>query len=109
MRSLGLKIALPSYVPTNFHADKVIVSAGRENVDSLRYLIVYQNFSADKCFAIESVSGGIGDLSAGSRSYPLNSPIFGKSALEQGLYGNSPFRSWDSYWLIGFRITPFAF
>ena len=78
MRSLGLKIALPSYVPTNFHADKVIVSAGRENVDSLRYLIVYQNLSADKCFAIESVSGGIGDLPAGSRSYPLNSPIFGK-------------------------------
>ncbi|AVH64127.1 hypothetical protein [Nostoc sp. 'Peltigera membranacea cyanobiont' N6] len=98
LRSLGLKIALPSYVPTNFHADKVIVSAGRENVDSLRYLIVYQNLSADKCFAIESVSGGIGDLPAGSRSYPINSPIFGKSTLEQGLYGNAKQPTLLSQW-----------
>ncbi|MHC5833418.1 MAG: hypothetical protein ACYT04_99870, partial [Nostoc sp.] len=64
----------------------------------MRYLIVYQNLSADKCFAIESVSGGIGDLPSGSRSYPINSPIFGKSTLEQGLYGNAKQPTLLSQW-----------
>lgn len=53
-RSVGLRVALPSYIPANFHANEVIVSAGRENVESLRYLVVYQNLSTDQCFAIES-------------------------------------------------------
>ncbi|MBW4426296.1 MAG: hypothetical protein KME50_18055 [Nostoc desertorum CM1-VF14] len=98
LRSLGLKVALPSYIPANFRADTVLVSAGRENVDSLRYLVVYQNLSADKCFAIESTSGGIGDLPSGSRSYPINSPIFGKSFLELGLYGNAKRPTLLSQW-----------
>ncbi|WP_375498731.1 hypothetical protein [uncultured Nostoc sp.] len=106
LRSLGLKVALPSYVPSNFNADTVLVSAGRENVDSLRYLVVYQNLSADKCFAIESTSGGIGDLPSGSRSYPINSPIFGKSVLEQGLYGNAKQPTLLSQWL-GEQNCPF--
>ncbi|MBD2507764.1 hypothetical protein [Nostoc sp. ATCC 53789] len=106
LRSLGLKIALPSYLPANFHADKVLVEAGRENVQSLRYLVVYQNSSADKCFAIESTSGGIGDLPSGSRSYPINSPIFGKSVLEQGLYGNAKQPTLLSQWL-GSQNGPF--
>ncbi|MEH2160341.1 MAG: hypothetical protein V7K38_04680 [Nostoc sp.] len=106
LRSLGLKVALPSYVPANFRADKVLVEAGRENVDSLRYLVVYQNLSADKCFAIESASGGIGDLPSGSRSYPINSPIFGKSVLELGLYGNAKQPTLLSQWL-GSQNGPF--
>lgn len=106
LRSLGLKVALPTYVPANFRADEVLVSAGRENVQSLRYLIVYQNLSADKCFAIESVSGGIGDLPSGSRSYPINSPIFGKTVLEQGLYGNAKQSTLLSQWL-GEQNGPF--
>jgi hypothetical protein len=56
--SLGLKIALPSYIPANFRTDKVLVEAGRDNVQGLRYLVVYRNLNAGKCFAIESVSGG---------------------------------------------------
>ncbi|MEH2077804.1 MAG: hypothetical protein V7K57_25965 [Nostoc sp.] len=99
LRSLGLKVALPSYIPADFHADKVLVSAGRENVDSLGYLVVYKNLSADKCFAIESVSGGIGDLPSGTRSYPINSPIFGRSVLEQGVYGNAKQPTLLSQWL----------
>ncbi|MFN6463456.1 MAG: hypothetical protein RMZ41_016800 [Nostoc sp. DedVER02] len=106
LRSLGLKVALPSYIPANFRADKVLVEAGRENVDSLRYLVVYQNLSADKCFAIESTSGGIGDLPSGSRSYPINSPIFGKSVLEVGLYGNAKQPTLLSQWL-GSQNGPF--
>jgi hypothetical protein len=106
LRSLGLKVALPTYVGANFSAEKVLVEAGRENVQSLRYLVVYQNFSADKCFAIESASGGIGDLPSGSRSYPINSPIFGKSVLELGLYGNAKQPTLLSQWL-GSQNGPF--
>jgi hypothetical protein len=98
LRSVGLKVALPTYIPVNFHANEVIVSAGRENVDSLRYLVVYQNLSTAQCFAIESASGGIGDLPSGSRSYPINSPIFGKSVLELGLYGDAKQPTLLSQW-----------
>ncbi|RCJ40822.1 hypothetical protein A6770_37375 [Nostoc minutum NIES-26] len=106
LRSLGLKVALPTYIPANFQAEKVLVEAGRENVQGLRYFVIYQNFSANKCFAIESASGGIGDLPSGTRSYPINSSIFGKSLLEFGLYGNAKQPTLLSQWL-GEQNGPF--
>lgn len=106
LRSLGLKVALPTYVGANFQAEKVLVEAGRENVQGLRYFVIYRNFSANKCFAIESTSGGIGDLPSGTRSYPINSPIFGKSVLEFGLYGNAKQPTLLSQWL-GKQNGPF--
>lgn len=67
-------------------------------------MIIYEN--VDKCFAIESTSGSIGDLPDGSRSYPINSSVFGKSSLEQGLYGQSKQQTLLSQWL-GAPNSPF--
>jgi hypothetical protein len=41
-----------------------------------------------------------------SRSYPINSPIFGKSVLEQGLYGNAKQITLREQWL-GSQKGPF--
>ncbi|MBW4512145.1 MAG: hypothetical protein KME64_37455 [Scytonematopsis contorta HA4267-MV1] len=106
LRSIGLNIALPTYVPANFRLSRASVEAGRENAQGLRYLVVYENYDGDRCFAIESTSGGIGDLPPGSNSYAINSPLFGKSSLEQGLYGNAKQQTLLSQWL-GSKNGPF--
>lgn len=106
LRSIGLKIALPTYVPANFRLSRALVEAGRENVQGLRYLVVYENYDGDRCFAIESASGGIGDLPQGSNSYAINSLLFGKSSLEQGLYGDAKQQTLLSQWL-GSQNGPF--
>jgi hypothetical protein len=94
LKSLGLRIVVPGYVPPKFKLQKVEAELDRNPIgDGISYRIIYQKYDTDSekdfCFAIEATNGGIGDLPNGERSYPINSLVLGKSTLEYGLYGHA--------------------
>ncbi|MEG5040987.1 MULTISPECIES: hypothetical protein [unclassified Microcoleus] len=84
LKSLGVKVAIPSYVPAGFKVASVQVKPCPSGVRRFcpNYAIIYRN-PDNSCFAIESTGGGIGDMpSAGlERDYPVNNSILGKGAL----------------------------
>lgn len=104
LKSLKIKVAVPSYIPVGFELEKVFVEVSRHSgVGGTGYTILYSrydnNSNKDFCFAIESTNGGIGDLPEGIRSFPINSPVFGKTTLEYGQYGDAKKPTFLSSWL----------
>lgn len=104
LRSLGLKIAVPTYVPAEFRLNRVQADVSQSTrVGGIGYTLFYRRYDAnasqDFCFAIEATNGGIGDLPDGDRSYPVNSPVFGKTTLESGKYGKVANPTFLSNWL----------
>jgi len=111
LRALGLKIAVPTYVPSGFKLEKVQAEVEQNTrFGGVGYTLFYRRYDAnsgkDFCFAIEATNGGIGDLPDGKRSYPVNSPVFGKTTLEYGEYGQASSLTFLSNWL-GERNGPF--
>lgn len=84
LKSLGVKVAIPSYIPPGFQVASVQVKPCPSGVRRFcpDYAIIYRN-SNNSCFAIESTGGGIGDMPSADleRSYPVNNSILGKSAV----------------------------
>lgn len=84
LKSLGIKVAIPSYIPAGFQVASVQIKPCPSGVRRFcpNYAITYRN-SNKSCFAIESTGGGIGDMpSAGlEQEYPVNNPILGKSVV----------------------------
>ncbi|MBE9185260.1 hypothetical protein IQ270_11175 [Microcoleus sp. LEGE 07076] len=84
LKSLGTKVAIPSYVPDGFQVASVQVKPCPSGVRRFcpNYAIIYRNPN-NSCFAIESTGGGIGDMPSTDleRSYPVNNSILGKSAV----------------------------
>ncbi|MBW4420953.1 MAG: hypothetical protein KME13_17235 [Myxacorys californica WJT36-NPBG1] len=104
LKAVGLKIAVPTYVPRGFTLDKVVAQVDRQSrIGGMGYTVFYRRYDSDSnkdfCFAIEATNGGIGDLPEGSRSFPINSPTFGKSSLEYGKYGGAKSPTYLSSWL----------
>jgi hypothetical protein len=106
LQATGIKIVLPSYVPTGFQLDTVAVQANRSpKSGGYRTLIVYQKVepvttsstaltaavtSTPQCFAIEAVTTTAQALSPGTVSFPVNSPVFGSTKLNYGFYRTAP-------------------
>lgn len=84
LKSLGSKVAIPSYIPAGFQVASVQVKPCPSGVRRFcpNYAIIYRN-SNNSCFAIESTGGGIGDMPSDDleQEYAVNNPILGKSAL----------------------------
>ncbi|MEG4498765.1 hypothetical protein QUB05_16185 [Microcoleus sp. F10-C6] len=84
LKSLGVKVAIPSYIPAGFQVASVQVKPCPSEFRRFcpNYAIIYGN-SNNSCFAIESTGGGIGDMPSTDleRSYPVNNSILGKSAV----------------------------
>ncbi|MEG3977988.1 hypothetical protein QT970_25715 [Microcoleus sp. herbarium8] len=84
LKSLGTKVAIPSYVPAGFQVASVQVKPCPSGVRRFcpNYAIIYRNPN-NSCFAIESTGGGIGDMPSTDLegSYPVNNSILGKSAV----------------------------
>ena len=104
LKTTLIKGATPTYVPTGFKLEKVQVEADRDTrVGGISYTIFYRRYdigsNKDLCFAIEATNGGIGDLPEGIQSFPVNSPIFGKTTLEYGKYGQAKNPTFLSSWL----------
>lgn len=111
LQALGLKIAAPAYIPPGFQLETVQAEVQQHTrVGGMGYTLVYRrydpNASKTFCFAIEGTNGGIGDIPAGSRSYPVNSPVLGQSTLEYGKYGQASGQTLLSNWL-GTERGPF--
>ena len=111
LKALGLRIAVPSYVPLGFKLEKVEAELEQNiRVGGISYRIIYKKYEPDSrktfCFAIEATNGGIGDLPMGKRSYPVHSPVLGKSSLEYGIYGNASKTTFLGNWL-GSNKGPF--
>ncbi|MBW4528731.1 MAG: hypothetical protein KME18_26800 [Phormidium tanganyikae FI6-MK23] len=94
LKALGIKIAVPTYVPTGYAVKKVEVepcSAGSPRSSKgtcrfgPRYSISYRNAVAkDSCFfAIEAVGGGLGGPAFEFRK-PFSTSLFGEVAVEFG-------------------------
>jgi hypothetical protein len=84
LKSLGVKVAIPSYIPAGFQVASVQVKPCPSGVRRFcpDYAIIYRNPN-NSCFAIESTGGGIGDMPSADleQSYPVNNSILGKSAV----------------------------
>jgi len=89
--SLGIKIAVPSYIPTGFVVSEVKVEpcpseAKRTAQNTCRfgpqYGIIYRN-DHNFCFAIEATGGGIGSV-AYEYSFPVATTLFGEVYLQFG-------------------------
>ncbi|MEG4484573.1 hypothetical protein [Microcoleus sp. D2_18a_B4] len=84
LKSLGTKVAIPSYIPAGFQVASVQVKPCPSGVRRFcpNYAITYRN-SNNSCFAIESTGGGIGDMPSADleQEYAVNNRILGKSAL----------------------------
>jgi hypothetical protein len=106
LMALGLRVAVPTYVPRGFTLEKVSAEIDQQSrIGGIGYTIIYRRYDSntnqDFCFAIQATNGGIGDLPDGSQSYPINSPSFGKSSLEYGNYGQTSSPTYLSNWLGG--------
>jgi hypothetical protein len=89
LKSLGIAIAVPNYIPAGYAVSKVTVepcptNAPRTNQGTCRfgpnYGIVYRNVQTDRCFVIEATGGGIGGVPA-EYQVPVTTKLFGKVSL----------------------------
>ena len=111
LEASGLAIALPTYVPRGFVLEKVITEASRQaRVGGVSYALLYRYYDSstdqDFCFAIEATNGGIGGIPTGEESFAIDSPTFGESTLEYGIYGAAQGPTYISNWL-GEETGPF--
>lgn len=100
LRSLGIEIAVPTYIPNRFRVDKVKVQPCPPGSRRFcpQYTITYRGPN-NTCFAIESTGGGIGGVPEGDRTFAINSPLFGDGLLELGKYGQSKTPTLLAQWL----------
>ncbi|MGL5061999.1 MAG: hypothetical protein ACRC62_18665 [Microcoleus sp.] len=84
LKSLGTKVAVPTYVPAGFQIAGLQIKPCPSGVRRFcpDYAIIYRN-SNNSCFAIESTGGGVGDMPSDNleKSYPVNNSILGKSEV----------------------------
>jgi hypothetical protein len=94
LTSLGIAIAIPSFVPTGYTISKIetkpcLANAPRHAKGTCRfgpsYGIVYRHAQQNRCFAIEATGGGIGGVPA-EYEMPIDTPLLGKVSL---LFGAS--------------------
>lgn len=88
LKSLGIEIAVPSYVPKGFRVADVQVTPCPANAQrnakgvcrfGPSYTIVYRNYQ-NNCFEVNAIGGGIGGPD-GKYSRKVNSPILGEVDL----------------------------
>ncbi|HLO48025.1 MAG TPA: hypothetical protein VK211_06340 [Kamptonema sp.] len=103
LKSLRVKIAVPTYTPPGFKVTSILIQPCPDNVTRCRfgpqYTITYQGPN-NTCFAIEAVGGGIGGVDLASK-LPVNSPVFGKNFIYYGSGGGNPSPTIFSDWLQG--------
>lgn len=89
---LGLRIAVPTYLPTGFRASSVEIKPGRAP-GRPGYTISYRG-SDNTCFAINSGRGRLGSPSMeGFQTFPINALFPGRGTM---YYGRSVNSSQDS-------------
>lgn len=89
LKALGIKIAVPTYVPTGYTVKKVEVEPcpkGSSCRSGPKYSIAYRNAVAkDSCFfAIEATGGGVGGPSGEFRTQPVSTRLLGNVAVSFG-------------------------
>jgi hypothetical protein len=96
LRSLGIRIVVPTYVPRGFQIASVRAELEpscppRFRSQCARYAIIYRN-STNYCFAIESVGDGIGGGAARENAIAVVTRIFGRTTLYYGRYQDPEMR-----------------
>jgi len=95
LKSLGVKIPVPRYVPAGFSIDSVRTERrGSGGSKSLEYAILYRLSKPQPlCFTIEATNAGIGDPPELASKLPMNSRIFGNGySLNYGKYTDPDLR-----------------
>lgn len=83
LKSLGVSVAVPEYLPEGFSVHKVIATIARRGVGGgPGYRIIYSTRTR-KGFVVESVSGGIGSPEA-DQVIPVVNPVYGETFV--GVY-----------------------
>lgn len=95
LKSLGIKIAIPQYVPQGFEVAEIKTEpcrdgeqAGANGVCRFRpsYKVVYRN-AQNHCFAVDAVGGGVGGPN-GVYTRAVNTNILGKVDINVGISGS---------------------
>lgn len=88
LRGVGIKIAVPTYVPPGFQIGSV------RNISDAHYKgykILYRR-ADNTCFSIEAITGGIGDDPELEHYLSYQSQLFGDGKLGYGRYTDSSLR-----------------
>lgn len=88
LRGVGIKIAVPTYVPSGFQIGSV------RNISDAYYKgykILYRR-GDNTCFSIEAITGGIGDDPDLEHYLSYHSQLFGDGKLGYGKYTDSSLR-----------------
>ena len=82
LKSLGIQIALPKYVPVGFQAAEITTKPCTASDKKFcrsdpQYEVKYRN-GENHCFAVSAVSGGVGGPSGGRYNRAIDTQLFGK-------------------------------
>lgn len=82
LKSLGIQIALPKYVPAGFQTAEIVTKPCTASDKKFcrsdpQYEVKYRN-GENHCFAVSAVSGGVGGPDGGRYNRDINTPLFGK-------------------------------
>lgn len=92
LRSLGIKIVVPTDVSAGFRVASVRVEAPcRPRSQCAQYAIIYRN-SSNACFAIEGIYGGIGGIPERENQITVDTQLFGQTTLYYGHYQDPEMR-----------------
>jgi hypothetical protein len=72
LRNLGVEVIVPGNVPPSF---SLATLRTEDQEFSTGYILVYQD-AANRCFAVEFASGGLGDPPATQNRLPIQAPLF---------------------------------
>lgn len=82
LKSVGIKIAVPTYIPSGFKIERV---SNTSDANYKGYTVIYRRTN-NSCFSIEATTGGIGDEPDLEHTLLYNSVLFGKGSLNYGKY-----------------------
>ncbi len=94
LKSLGIKIAIPQYVPQGFRVETIVAKpctkADKKFCRSEpSYTVVYGN-AQNYCFAVDAVSGGVGGPGGGRYNRAVDTKLLGKVDVAVDLGSRDP-------------------
>jgi hypothetical protein len=94
LKSLGIKIAIPQYVPQGFRVETIVAKPCTKADKKFcrgepSYTVVYGN-PQNHCFAVDAVSGGVGGPGSGRYNRAVDTKLLGKVDVAVDLGSRDP-------------------
>jgi hypothetical protein len=94
LKSLGIKIAIPQYVPQGFRVETIVAKPCTKADKKFcrgepSYTVVYGN-AQNHCFAVDAISGGVGGPGSGRYNRAVDTKLLGKVDVAVDLGSRDP-------------------